>query len=239
MALLEIQDLKVNYGVIPALKGISLYVDKGEAVSIIGANGAGKTTTLHAISGIVKKAGGTIRFNDEDITNMPAHKIVAAGISQVQEGRGIFPNLTVMENLKMGAYLRRDKAGIAEDLEKIYTLFPILKERTKQDAGTLSGGEQQMLAIARALMARPKVLLLDEPSMGLSPLFTENIFRTIKKLNRETGMTILVVEQNAQMAMWLSHRTYIMETGRIVREGLTKEMKHDDFIRKAYLGLKD
>ncbi|WP_278674628.1 ATP-binding cassette domain-containing protein, partial [Acidaminococcus fermentans] len=148
-------------------------------------------------------------------------------------------NLTVMENLKMGAYLRRDKAGIAEDLEKIYTLFPILKERTKQDAGTLSGGEQQMLAIARALMARPKVLLLDEPSMGLSPLFTENIFRTIKKLNRETGMTILVVEQNAQMAMWLSHRTYIMETGRIVREGLTKEMKHDDFIRKAYLGLKD
>lgn len=239
MALLEIQDLKVNYGVIPALKGISLYVDKGEAVSIIGANGAGKTTTLHAISGIVKKTGGTIRFNDEDITNMPAHKIVAAGISQVQEGRGIFPNLTVMENLKMGAYLRRDKAGIAEDLEKIYTLFPILKERTKQDAGTLSGGEQQMLAIARALMARPKVLLLDEPSMGLSPLFTENIFRTIKKLNRETGMTILVVEQNAQMAMWLSHRTYIMETGRIVREGLTKEMKHDDFIRKAYLGLKD
>lgn len=239
MALLEIQDLKVNYGVIPALKGISLYVDQGEAVSIIGANGAGKTTTLHAISGIVKKTSGTIRFNGEDVTNMPAHKIVAAGISQVQEGRGIFPNLTVMENLKMGAYLRRDKAGIVEDLEKIYTLFPILKERTKQDAGTLSGGEQQMLAIARALMARPKVLLLDEPSMGLSPLFTENIFRTIKKLNRETGMTILVVEQNAQMAMWLSHRTYIMETGRIVREGLTKEMKHDDFIRKAYLGLKD
>ncbi len=239
MALLEIKDLKVNYGVIPALKGISLYVDKGEAVSIIGANGAGKTTTLHAISGIVKKAGGTIQFNNEDITNMPAHKIVAAGISQVQEGRGIFPNLTVMENLKMGAYLRRDKAGVAEDLEKIYKLFPILEERTKQDAGTLSGGEQQMLAIARALMARPKVLLLDEPSMGLSPLFTENIFRTIKKLNRETGMTILVVEQNAQMAMWLSHRTYIMETGKIVREGLTKELKHDDFIRKAYLGLKE
>lgn len=239
MALLEIQDLKVNYGVIPALKGISLYVNQGEAVSIIGANGAGKTTTLHAISGIVKKAAGTIRFNNEDITNMPAHKIVAAGISQVQEGRGIFPNLTVMENLKMGAYLRQDKAGVAEDFEKIYTLFPILKERTKQDAGTLSGGEQQMLAIARALMARPKVLLLDEPSMGLSPLFTENIFRTIKKLNRETGMTILVVEQNAQMAMWLSHRTYIMETGKIVREGLTKEMKHDDFIRRAYLGLKD
>lgn len=238
MALLEIKDLQVKYGVIPALKGISFEVAEGEVVAIIGANGAGKTTTLHAISGIVDKAGGQITFNGQDITGTPAHKIVALGISQVQEGRGIFPNLTVLENLRMGAYLRKDKAKVAQDLQEAYTLFPRLQERQNQDAGTLSGGEQQMLAIARALMSKPKMLLLDEPSMGLSPLITENIFKTIKKLNKERGMTILLVEQNAQMALWASHRTYIMETGKIVYSGISKELKHDDFIRKSYLGLK-
>ena len=239
MALLEIKDLQVKYGVIPALKGISFDVEEGEVVAIIGANGAGKTTTLHAISGIVAKAAGQINFNGFDITKTPAHEIVALGVSQVQEGRGIFPNLTVLENLKMGAYLRKDKAAIAKDLQEAYTLFPRLQERQNQEAGTLSGGEQQMLAIARALMSNPKMLLLDEPSMGLSPLITENIFKTIKKLNKERGMTILLVEQNAQMAMWVSHRTYIMETGKIVYSGLSKELKHDDFIRKSYLGLKE
>lgn len=239
MALLEIKDLQVKYGVIPALKGISFEVAEGEVVAIIGANGAGKTTTLHAISGIVDKAGGQITFNGHDITGTPAHKIVALGISQVQEGRGIFPNLTVLENLRMGAYLRKDKAKVAQDLQEAYTLFPRLQERQNQDAGTLSGGEQQMLAIARALMSKPKMLLLDEPSMGLSPLITENIFKTIKKLNKERGMTILLVEQNAQMALWASHRTYIMETGKIVYSGISKELKHDDFIRKSYLGLKE
>ena len=239
MALLEIKDLQVKYGVIPALKGISFEVAEGEVVAIIGANGAGKTTTLHAISGIVDKAGGQITFNGHDITGTPAHKIVALGISQVQEGRGIFPKLTVLENLRMGAYLRKDKAKVAQDLQEAYTLFPRLQERQNQDAGTLSGGEQQMLAIARALMSKPKMLLLDEPSMGLSPLITENIFKTIKKLNKERGMTILLVEQNAQMALWASHRTYIMETGKIVYSGISKELKHDDFIRKSYLGLKE
>jgi len=239
MALLEIKDLEVKYGVIPALKGVSLFVESGEAVAIIGANGAGKTTLLHAISGIVKKAGGSVVFNGEDITATPAHKIVAKGISQVQEGRGIFPELTVKENLSLGAYLRRDADGIEADFKKVYQLFPRLEERMGQVAGTLSGGEQQMLAIGRALMARPKLLLLDEPSMGLSPIITENIFKTIKKLNKEQGMTILVVEQNAQMALWVSHRTYIMETGEIVSSGLSKELKHDDSIRRSYLGQKD
>ena len=239
MALLEIKDLQVKYGVIPALKGISFEVELGEAVAIIGANGAGKTTTLHAISGIADKCGGQVFFNGEDITKMPAHKIVARGISQVQEGRGVFPNLSVAENLSLGAYLRKDKAEIANDYEFVYEVFPRLLERQKQMAGTLSGGEQQMLAIGRALMARPKMLLLDEPSMGLSPLITENIFKTIKKLNKERQMTILVVEQNAQMALWVSHRTYIMETGNVFYSGESKELKNQDFIRKSYLGQKD
>lgn len=236
MALLEIKNLQVKYGVIPALKGVSFSVEAGEVVAIIGANGAGKTTTLHAISGIVAKSGGHVLFNAQDITSTPAHEIVARGISQVQEGRGVFSNLSVLENLQLGAYLRNDKAEIARDFAFIYELFPRLAERNKQIAGTLSGGEQQMLAIARALMSRPKLLLLDEPSMGLSPLITENIFRTIKKLNKENKMTILLVEQNAQMALWASQRTYIMETGKIVYEGLSKEMKNDDFIKKSYLG---
>lgn len=236
MALLEIKNLQVKYGVIPALKGISFSVEHGEVVAIIGANGAGKTTTLHAISSIVSKSGGNVFFQEQDITNNPAHEIVAMGISQVQEGRGVFSNLSVLENLQLGAYLRKDKAEIARDFTFIYELFPRLAERQKQLAGTLSGGEQQMLAIGRALMSRPKLLLLDEPSMGLSPLITENIFRTIKKLNKENKMTILLVEQNAQMALWASNRTYIMETGQIVYSGNSKEMKNDDFIRKSYLG---
>ena len=237
MALLEIKDLQVKYGVIPALKGVSFSMEEGEAVALIGANGAGKTTTLHAISGIVKKAGGTITFGGQDITNKPAHEIVGLGISQVQEGRGIFSNLTVLENIRMGAYLRKDAKGIEEDMGRVYRMFPRLEERKSQVAGTLSGGEQQMLAIGRALMARPKVLLLDEPSMGLSPLIVETIFRTIKRLNKEEGMTILLVEQNAQMALYAARRTYIMETGEIVRSGLSKELKNDDAIRKSYLGL--
>lgn len=236
MAFFEIKDLQVTYGVIPALKGISFTVEAGEVVAIIGANGAGKTTTLHAISGIVNKCGGSILFDGQDVTNCPAHQIVKLGISQVQEGRGIFSNLSVLENLQLGAYLRQDATAVAHDIELVYEIFPRLKERRNQLSGTLSGGEQQMLALGRALMARPKMLLLDEPSMGLSPVITETIFRTIKRLNREKKMTILVVEQNAQMAMWVSNRTYIMETGKIIYSGQSKEMKNDDFIRQSYLG---
>lgn len=237
MALLEIKNLEVKYGVIPALKGISFEVEETEAVALIGANGAGKTTTLCAISGIVKKAGGSVVFHGIDITNKPAHEIVKLGISQVQEGRGIFSNLTVLENLRLGAFLRKDKPQIEDDLLWVYDMFPRLSERKHQIAGTLSGGEQQMLAIGRAIMAKPKLLLLDEPSMGLAPLVVETIFRTIKRLNRETGLTILLVEQNAQMALYASRRTYIMETGEVITGGLSKELKHDDEIRKSYLGL--
>ena len=237
MAILEIKDLQVKYGVIPALKGLSFHVDEGEVVALIGANGAGKTTTLHAISSIVPKAGGTITFDGKDITAEKAHKIVGLGISQVQEGRGVFAELTVLENLKIGAYLRKDKDGIEKDRKDVYELFPRLEERKEQPAGTLSGGEQQMLAIGRALMAQPKMLLLDEPSMGLAPVVVEDIFRTIKKLNRERHMTILLVEQNAQMALYAAHRAYVMETGEIVMSGTSKELKSNDDIRKSYLGL--
>ena len=237
MAILEIKDLQVKYGVIPALKGLSFHVDKGEVVALIGANGAGKTTILHAISSIVAKAGGTITFDGKDITSEKAHKIVGMGISQVQEGRGVFSELTVVENLKLGAYLRKDKEEIEKDLRDVYQLFPRLEERKQQPAGTLSGGEQQMLAIGRALMAKPKMLLLDEPSMGLAPVVVEDIFKTIKKLNRERHMTILLVEQNAQMALYAAHRAYVMETGEIVMSGTSKELKSNDEIRKTYLGL--
>lgn len=237
MPILEVENLEVKYGVIPALKGLSFYVDEGETVAVIGANGAGKTTTLHAVSGIVPKAGGTVRFNGEEITNLPAHKIVEKGISQVQEGRGIFSQLTVLENLEIGAYLRRDTAEIEKDLKDVYTLFPRLEERKTQHAGTLSGGEQQMLAIGRAMMARPRMLLLDEPSMGLAPVVVEDIFRTIRRLNRERHMTILVVEQNAQMALWLADRAYVMETGLITVSGTSKELSANDEIRRSYLGL--
>lgn len=237
MAKLEVKDLQVRYGVIPALKGVSFDVEEGEVVALIGANGAGKTTTLHAISGIVKKAGGSVTFDGNDITNKHAHEIVGLGISQVQEGRGVFSQLTVLENLKIGAYLRKDKDGIEADLKKVYDLFPRLEERKIQLAGTLSGGEQQMLAIGRALMSNPQMLLLDEPSMGLSPLIVENIFRTIKRLNKERHMTILLVEQNAQMALYAAHRAYVVETGEIVMSGTSKELKSNDEIKKSYLGL--
>ena len=237
MAILEINDLQVKYGVIPALKGLSFYVDEGEVVALIGSNGAGKTTTLHAISGIVKKAGGTISFDGKDITNEKAHKIVGLGISQVQEGRGVFAELTVLENLRLGAYLRKNKEEIAADLRDVFELFPRLEERKSQPAGTLSGGEQQMLAIGRAMMAKPRMLLLDEPSMGLAPVVVEDIFRKIKMLNKERHMTILLVEQNAQMALYAAHRAYVIETGEIVTTGSAKELKNNDEIRKAYLGL--
>ncbi len=237
MALLEIKDLQVKYGVIPALKGLSFHVDQGEVVALIGSNGAGKTTTLHAISGIVKKAGGSIIFDGRDITGEKAHKIVGMGISQVQEGRGVFAELTVLENLRLGAYLRKDKEEIEKDLKDVFELFPRLEERKSQPAGTLSGGEQQMLAVGRAMMAKPRLLLLDEPSMGLAPVVVEDIFKKIKMLNKERQMTILLVEQNAQMALYAAHRAYVMETGEIVMDGYSKELKNNDDIRKSYLGL--
>ena len=235
--MLEINDLKVSYGVIPALKGISFKVDEGEIVALIGANGAGKTTALHTISGLIKPVSGTITFCGEEITDKPAYKIVEMGISHVPEGRGIFPELTVSENLGLGAYLRSDKEEIRKDLEGVYRVFPVLKERLQQSAGTLSGGEQQMLAIGRALMARPKLLLLDEPSMGLAPLVVEEIFRTIKRINKKDSTTILLVEQNAQMALAVSHKAYVLETGEIAVSGTSGELRENDTVRQAYLGV--
>lgn len=235
--ILQVQDLSVSYGIVPALQKISFHVDRGEIVALIGPNGAGKTTTLHAISKLIQKKGGDIVYLGNSISSVETHKLVQMGISQVPEGRGIFPNLTVAENLNIGAYLRNDKDGIQEDKEWIYSIFPRLKERLNQVGGTLSGGEQQMLAIARALMARPQVLLLDEPSMGLAPIVVEEIFRIIKKVNRENNTTVLLVEQNAQMALTVSHRAYVIEVGQIVKEGLSSELKNNDDIRKSYLGL--
>ncbi len=235
--ILEIKNLEVKYGVVPALKGISFYVDPGEIVALVGPNGAGKTTTLHAISGLVKGNKDSIFFKDKNINAIEPHKIVSLGISQVPEGRGIFPNLTVMENINLGHYLRRDKEGIKKDCEWVFDIFPRLKERQSQIAGTLSGGELQMLSIARALLARPEVLLLDEPSMGLAPIVVENIFRIIKKINKENKTTILLVEQNAQMALMLSDRAYVIEVGQIVHSGSSKELREDDMIRKSYLGI--
>lgn len=233
---LEVRDLVVSYGVVPAIRKISFDVNEGEIVALIGPNGAGKTTTLHAISGIKKPASGTIYFRGENIAGMESHKIVKVGISQVPEGRGVFPNLSVFENISLGAYLRNDAAGIKEDLKWIYGVFPRLEERKNQVGGTLSGGEQQMLAIARALMMRPSMLLLDEPSMGLAPVIVESIFAVIKKINRENNTTILLVEQNAQMALAASHRAYVIETGEIVNSGLSRALRSDDKIRKSYLG---
>jgi ABC-type branched-chain amino acid transport systems, ATPase component len=234
--LLELHDVKVTYGRIEALHGISLYVDEGEIVALIGANGAGKTTTMRAISGLRPLAGGKIIFNGEDISRLRADLRVVRGLCQAPEGRQIFPGMTVLENLDMGAYTRRDKAGIAADLERVYNLFPRLKERAKQAAGTLSGGEQQMLAIGRALMARPKVLLLDEPSMGLAPMLIRQIFEIITEISQQ-GTTILVVEQNAQQALSRAHRAYVLETGRIVKEGSGSDLLHDPAVREAYLGV--
>ena len=234
---LEIKDLRVHYGKIEAIKGISVVVNQGEIVTLIGANGAGKTTTLKTISGLRKVSSGSILFDGQDISKVPAHERVDLGISQAPEGRGIFPGMTVLENLEMGKFNRKDrKSEMKEDLERIYTLFPRLKERTAQAGGTLSGGEQQMLAIGRALMARPKVLLLDEPSMGLAPMMIANIFKIITTINTELGTTILLVEQNAQQALQRAHRAYVLETGKVVKEAKASDLLNDPDVRAAYLG---
>jgi branched-chain amino acid transport system ATP-binding protein len=233
---LEIKDLRVHYGKIEAIKGVSVRVDQGEIVTLIGANGAGKTTILKTISGLRPVSSGTITFDGEDINKIPAHKRVDLGISQVPEGRGIFPGMSVLENLEMGKFNRKDrKSEMDEDLDRIYFLFPRLKERTAQAGGTLSGGEQQMLAIGRALMARPKVLLLDEPSMGLAPQMIANIFRIITEINKQ-GVTILLVEQNAQQALQRADRAYILETGNVTKEAKAAELLNDPAVREAYLG---
>ncbi len=233
--LFEVKDLEVNYGLIQAVKGISFKIDKGSIVSLIGANGAGKTTTLHALSGLLKHKG-QIYFEDKDITHLSSDKKVSLGIVQVPERRRIFANLTVIENLEMGAYLRRDKEEIKKDLDKVFTSFPRLKERKEQLGGTLSGGEQQMLAIARALMSKPKLLLLDEPSMGLSPLLVKEIFNIILDINNKEGVTVLLVEQNAKMALSISDHAYALENGKIVTSGSGKELLNSEDIKKAYLG---
>jgi branched-chain amino acid transport system ATP-binding protein len=235
MALLEVHDLNVYYGVIQALKGINFKVNEGEIVALIGANGAGKTSTMQSIVGLIQSKTGNIIFDDKDITKMATHTIVSIGMSQVPEGRRIFQELTVYENLLMGAFLQKDKKKIKEALADVYELFPRLKERKNQIAGTLSGGEQQMLAISRALMNRPKLLMLDEPSMGLSPLLVQEVFGIIKKIH-EAGTTILLVEQNAKMALKIADYAYVLETGKIVLEGKASELLKNDDIKKAYLG---
>jgi branched-chain amino acid transport system ATP-binding protein len=234
--MLKIEGLSISYGVIPAVNNLNIEVKQGEVVSLIGTNGAGKTTTLRGISGIVKAKEGKILFQGTDLTKIEPHKIVEMGISHVPEGRGVFQDLTVLENLKMGAFIRNDKDGIKKDMEEIFHLFPRLEERKSQLAGTLSGGEQQMLAIGRALMARPKLLLLDEPSMGLAPIIVKEIFHIIKKINKE-GTTVLLVEQNANMALSVAHRGYVLETGEIVAQGTVEELQNNDMIRKIYLGI--
>lgn len=235
MSLLEVKDLVVSYGAIKALKGISFSVDKGEVISLIGSNGAGKTTTLHSISNLIKKVSGSITFDNVNITNLAADKIVKMGLIQVPEGRRVFANMSVKENLEMGAYLRCDKNEIKKDLEWCYELFPRLKERLTQISGTLSGGEQQMLAMARALMSKPKLLLLDEPSMGLAPILVDEIFDIITKIS-SSGTTILLVEQNAYKALSIANRAYILETGNITKEGKAEDLINDKSIISAYLG---
>ena len=234
---LEIKDLQVFYGKIEAIKGISFHVNQGEIVTLIGANGAGKTTTLKTISGLRPVTGGQIIFDGQDISKIQAHSRTAMGISMAPEGRGIFPGMTVLENLEIGKYFRKDRKNeMAEDLAEVYELFPRLKERASQAGGTLSGGEQQMLAIGRALMSRPKVLLLDEPSMGLAPMMIQNIFNIITRINKELGTTILLVEQNAQQALQRAHRAYVLETGKIVKEAVAKDLLNDPDVKAAYLG---
>lgn len=233
--MLEVKDLAVSYGAIKALRGISFSVGDGEIVTLIGSNGAGKTTTLHAVSNIIKKAGGTVTFAGQDITNEAPDKIVAKNLIQVPEGRRIFQNLTVRENLELGAFLRRDSVEIKRDMENVFELFPRLKERIRQNAGTLSGGEQQMLAMGRALMAEPKLLLLDEPSMGLAPILVDEIFDIIKKINGN-GTTILLVEQNAFKALSIAHKAYVLETGAITKSGNAADLINDDAVKEAYLG---
>ena len=235
MAMLEIKDLHVHYGVIEALKGISLEVNEGEIVALIGANGAGKTTMMQSISGIVKKSAGEINYLNESIMKANPKHIVEMGLTQVPEGRRIFTGMSVYENLMMGAFLRKDKDGIKRDYEKVCEQFPILKERMNQDASTLSGGEQQMLAMGRALMAKPKLLLLDEPSMGLAPILVKEIFNIIEEINK-SGTTVLLVEQNAKMALSIAHRAYVLETGKVVMSGTGEELAKSPDVQKAYLG---
>lgn len=234
-SLLEVNNLVVSYGMIRALKGISFKVEKGEIVSLIGANGAGKTTTLHTVTGLIRAKEGSIVFKGEDITKVPAHKIVTKGLVHVPEGRRIFQNLTVAENLMMGSYTRKDKADIAKDLKHVYELFPRLEERKTQMAGTLSGGEQQMLAMGRALLSGGEMIVMDEPSMGLSPLLVSEVFDIIKSI-RDAGKTVLLVEQNAKKAMSISDRVYVLETGNVSMEGKASDLINDENIKKAYLG---
>ena len=235
MAMLQVTDLKVNYGVIQAIKGVSFEVNEGEVIALIGANGAGKTTILHTVTGLIAPKSGKIEFEGKDITKMPAHKIVTLGMAHVPEGRRVFADLSVYENLLMGAFTRKDKDEIAKTLEMVYKRFPRLRERKNQVAGTLSGGEQQMLAMGRALMSHPKILLMDEPSMGLSPLFVNEIFDIIKEV-RASGTTVLLVEQNAKKALSIADRAYVLETGKIVLDAAADVLMNDPSIKKAYLG---
>ena len=234
--MLELKDIHTYYGNIQALKGVSLTVNEGEIVSLIGSNGAGKSTTLMTISGVIRPRRGSVTFKDRDITRLGTDKIVSMGVTQVPEGRMIFPALSVRENLNMGAYLRKDKAKVRLDEKRVYELFPVLAERARQPGGTLSGGEQQMLAIGRALMSRPRLMLLDEPSLGLAPIVVESIFEVIEEINRE-GTTVLLVEQNAQMALTVSHRGYVLATGEVIMEGESRQLMKDPKVRAAYLGI--
>ena len=235
MSMLEIEDLEVYYGAINAIKGISFNVEQGEVIALIGANGAGKTTILHTITGLVAAKHGSIRFNGKELTKTPAHKIVGMGMAHVPEGRRVFAQLSVYENLMLGAYTRKDKAEINESLERIYERFPRLKERLSQSAGTLSGGEQQMLAMGRALMSKPSIILMDEPSMGLSPLYVSEIFDIIQEINK-SGTTVLLVEQNAKKALSIANRAYVLETGNIALSGDAHELMDNEQVKKAYLG---
>ena len=235
MAMLEVKDLEVYYGVIQAIKGVSFQVNQGEVIALIGANGAGKTTILHTVTGLLSPKRGSVVFEGKEITKVPAHKIVSMGMAHVPEGRRVFAELSVYENLKMGAYTRKDKKEIEESLANVYKRFPRLEERKNQMAGTLSGGEQQMLAMGRALMSRPKIILMDEPSMGLSPIMVNEIFDIIRSVS-ESGTTVLLVEQNAKKALSIADRAYVLETGKIVLEGKAKDLLEDDSIKKAYLG---
>jgi branched-chain amino acid transport system ATP-binding protein len=234
--MLEIENLEVAYGSIQALHGVSLRVSQGSIVTLIGANGAGKSTTLRAISGLIKARGGKVRYDGEDITNLPPHAIVARGLCHVPEGRMVFANLTVEENLRMGAYLRKDKAGVAADMEFGYEMFPRLRERRHQAAGTMSGGEQQMLAIARAIMSKPRCLMLDEPSLGIAPILVRSIFEQIVAINKARGITILLVEQNANLALAVSHHGYVLETGKVLFDDTSAALRTNPQVRAAYLG---